>query len=460
MAQEPQNKKYAKAAKIGRELDAFFAELFSGPGDVVNLWNATAREIDDKIWDGIDSVSDIFIEANKESGSPVLKDLAKRLEGVMGERIAGKNAAEKFKNLKGNPSKYLSNFDGSKIQGNQDPLLDPYNPFMATPTPGILPGVKRDQAAQAAPQAKVANQASTGIPRHQSQPKRSESIAVSGAESRKSNYVDPSGKVSKGFDLNEFTASIKNKIESENARYKDGVNRAGGLNSVGLEADINARRAQTIKNLNQLSQALGIGLNLGDMFAASRDRRRSENLRDQIQEPSFSVRGQNRGLLRELRDAETRRLNPYGQVAPVQDQINLGYQQDLAQAQGVSGGQASTMGALGGAASLRRDRNLGQLANAAAGAVGQQDQRVSNLLQQQVADDSNRDYLGLFKYQTDNNRAIQEGSAVGSAIASSRLREIQSRNNMLNNLLSSDVFDVNTYSNMIRNNAIKNWGNQ
>jgi hypothetical protein len=460
MAQEPQNKKYAKAAKIGRELDAFFAEMFSGPGDVLNLWNDTARAIDDKIWDGIDSVSDIFIEANKSSASPVLKGLANKLERAMAGRIEGKNAVEKFNNLKSDPTRYLANFDPSKVNVGQSGQPLPVNPEFINPTEGILPGARRDQPAQQTFQNQVTNSGIPGVPRAKAQPSRSESVSVSGAESRKSNYVDPSGNVSKGFDLNEFTSSIKNKIEAENARYQAENKVAGDLNTIGLEADVNARRAQTIKNLNQLSQAVGIGLNLGDMFAASRDRRRSENLRDQIQEPSFAIRGQNRGLLRELRDAETRRINPYGQVAPVQDQINLGYQQDLAQAQGVSGGQASTMGALGGAASLRRDRNLGQLANAAAGAVGQQDQRVSNLLQQQVADDSNRDYLGLFKYQTDNNRAIQEGSAVGSAIASSRLREIQSRNNMLNNLLSSDVFDVNTYSNMIRNNAIKNWGNQ
>ncbi len=210
------------------------------------------------------------------------------------------------------------------------------------------------------------------------------------------------------------------------------------------------RRAKLQKTLNNISAIGNLAINLGDMFAARRDVNKAENLRDNITTPSYAVRGQNKGLLRELRDAETKRINPYGIVAPVQDQINLGFNQDISTAQSASGGQASTFGSLAGASALRRDKNLNTLGQVAAGAVGTQDARIAGLLSNQIQDDSNRDYLSLFKYQQDQDRSLQEGFAVGDAIASSRLRKIQSRNDLLNNLITSPVFDVNSYKDILR----------
>lgn len=213
----------------------------------------------------------------------------------------------------------------------------------------------------------------------------------------------------------------------------------------------NERRAKTKRMLDNISEMLGLGVSVGDAISQRKQEKEALALRDKIKQPVFSPRGRNEALARELRDVDMRRLNPYGVVAPMADQINLGYQQDLARAQNLSGGQASTAGALGQAAALRRDANLGALGQAAQGALSQEDARALQISQAMAEDDANRDYMNMYRYQIDSNRALQEGQAVGEAISSSRLRKLQARNDAWLGLLTSPMFDVNTYEKMIKN---------
>lgn len=233
------------------------------------------------------------------------------------------------------------------------------------------------------------------------------------------------------------------------AQLQDNTAAAGGMMSQEDEL-YNQRRAKTQALLGNLAKTLGLGVAVGDAMGQSKQLREAESLRDKIQQPVFSPRGRNDALARELRDVDLRRLNPYGVVAPVADQINLGYQQDLARGQQISGGQAATMGSLGQASALRRDANLGTLAQAAQGALSQEDARALQIAQAQAEDDANRDYLNMYRYQIDSSRAMQEGQAVGEAISSSRLRKLQSRNDAWLSLLTSPAFDVNTYERMIK----------
>lgn len=213
----------------------------------------------------------------------------------------------------------------------------------------------------------------------------------------------------------------------------------------------NTKRAKTDAMLKNIASMLGLAGDVGGLMSQSKQEKEALALRDKIKQPVFSPRGRNEALARELRDVDARRLNPYGAVAPVADQINLGYQQDLARAQNLSGGQASTAGALGQAAALRRDANLGALGQAAQGALSQEDARALQISQAMSADDQNRDMLNMYRYQIDSNRAMQEGQAVGEAISSSRLRKLQARNDAWLGLLTSPMFDVNTYEKMIKN---------
>lgn len=225
--------------------------------------------------------------------------------------------------------------------------------------------------------------------------------------------------------------------------------------SSNVEADpYLAARAKGLKTIENIQAGLGLGQSVFDFFQQRKEEREAQALKDKIVEPRYSTRSRSPELARELRDVDARRLNPYGMVSPLADQINLGYQQDLARGQAVSGGQASTAAALGQAAALNRDAKLSVLGRAASEALGSQDQRALQLSSALADDASNRDYLNFAKYQTDTGRMLQEGTAVGEAIASAKLRKLQARNDAWVSLLSSPVFDINTYENMLKKSML------
>lgn len=226
------------------------------------------------------------------------------------------------------------------------------------------------------------------------------------------------------------------------------------------DKDESARLAKT-ENLkyflDDAKAVVGPLVGVFDYIQQQRERKQAmrvadESMRQQPKQPG--VRGENRTLSNLIRDASIAYSNPSQMVQPYLDQVNLGYQQDLARNREASGGQASVMGGMDQAAAIRRNRDAAQIAPMMSDVYKQGVELQGGLVGQQMQDDTWRDQQNIDLYKTDSlfNRQFQEQA--GQALASSRAREIQSRNNVLDQLLDSPVFDVNTYMNNNRNNLI------
>lgn len=214
-----------------------------------------------------------------------------------------------------------------------------------------------------------------------------------------------------------------------------------------------ANRERLNNFLNDFKGVLGPLTGVVDMITSQRDVRRSQGLADRSMrnQPSApSVRGENRILSNLIRESQIAAANPMQQIRPFQDQINLGYQQDLSQAQAMSGGQAGVAMGLGQAAAIRRGQSSAELGRMAGDMYNQGIERTAALVGQQMQDDTWRDQQNIDIYRIRDTRNIQEQQAAGEALAASRTRALQSRNNFLDNLLDSPVFDLDSYINFIK----------
>lgn len=167
-----------------------------------------------------------------------------------------------------------------------------------------------------------------------------------------------------------------------------------------------------------------------------------------------SVRGENRMLSNLIRNSQIAYSNPQQFLQPYADQTNLAYNQDIARAQELSGGQSGTALGLGQAAAIRRDQSNLSTAPMAS-KIAQEGIGVTGaLIGQQMQDDTWRDQqnIDLYKTANANNQELQRQAGLG--LAMSRAREIQARNNALDSMLNSPVFDVNTYMNYTRDNLV------
>ena len=228
------------------------------------------------------------------------------------------------------------------------------------------------------------------------------------------------------------------------------------VNSDNGQSEFLARQERLNYFLNDFKGILGPITDAVDMIQARRDERFAERLADRsmrTQAPVPMVRGENRILSNLIRESELARANPMQQIQPMIDQTNLGYQQDLARAREMSGGQAGVASGLGQAASIRRDSQNQQIGRMAGDLYDQGIGRTAGLVGQQMSDDTWRDQQNIDIFRLREQRNLAEQQAAGMGLAMSRSRSLQARNNFLNGLLDSPVFDANTYMNFVRDNV-------
>lgn len=218
-----------------------------------------------------------------------------------------------------------------------------------------------------------------------------------------------------------------------------------------------AKRESLNYFLNDAKEAIAPIRGVFDLIQQNRELKQARNIADRsmIDAPSPpSVRGENRILSNLIMNSQVAYSNPAQMIQPYMDQVNLGYQQDLAQAQEMSGGQAGVAAGLGQAAAIRRNQANLATAPMLSDIYKQGLETTGALVGQQMQDDTWRDQQNIDIYKTlnTNNQELQRQAGLG--LAASRARAIQARNNMWDSLLNSPVFDVNTYMNQTRESLI------
>lgn len=218
-----------------------------------------------------------------------------------------------------------------------------------------------------------------------------------------------------------------------------------------------ARREKLNYFLQDAQDVVGPLVSVFDFLEQRREEKQAFNIADRSmrQAPSApAVRGENRILSNLIRNSQIAYSNPQQMIQPYMDQVNLGYQQDLAQAQQLSGGQAGNAVGLSQAASIRRNRANQEGMRMSSDIFREGLATTGALVGQQMQDDTWRDQqnIELYRIANANNQELQRQAGVG--LASSRARSLQARNNMLDSMLNSPVFDVDTYMGYTRNNLI------
>lgn len=254
-------------------------------------------------------------------------------------------------------------------------------------------------------------------------------------------------------DIKESLSRLKNSsIESIRNQVTQMEQRIAGTPSTDL-----ARRESLNYFLQDAKSALGPLADVLNFIEQRREEKTARGVADRsmLNAPTPpSVRGENRMLSNLIMNSQVAYSNPAQMIQPYMDQVNLGYQQDLAQAQELSGGQAGTAMGLGQAASIRRNQANLATAPMLSDIYRQGIETTGALVGQQMQDDTWRDQqtIDLYRIANQNNQDLQQQAGMG--LAASRMRSIQARNNMLDSLLNSPVFDVNTYMTQTRQNLV------
>jgi len=219
------------------------------------------------------------------------------------------------------------------------------------------------------------------------------------------------------------------------------------------KTDFLSEREKLFSFIGKFKDSLGMLTPVLDQIQASRDERAANRFVDESirRTPNApTVRGENRILSNLIRESEIARTNPGRFTQPLEDQVNLGYQQDLARSREYSGGQAGSMIGLSQGAALRRDEGSRGVAQMAGELYNQGLGRTAELTGRQMQDDIWRDQQGIDIFRQRDQRNQAEQIAAGSGLAQTRMRGLQARNNFYDSLLDSPVFDVDNYSSFIR----------
>ena len=228
-------------------------------------------------------------------------------------------------------------------------------------------------------------------------------------------------------------------------------------NAESFRAQDLSRRENLNNFLNDFKDVLGPIRDTIGFIEARKDEKRAQRLVDQsLRETPTAplVRGENRILSNLIRNSQIAYSNPQQFIQPYMDQINLGYQQDLARGQEMAGGQAGNAMALSQAAAIRRNQAAQQGAGMAADVFREGLSTTGALVGQQMQDDTWRDQQNIDLYKTALNTNLEFQRQAGLGLAMSRQRSIQQRNNMIDGILNSPAFDVDTYMTYTRNNLI------
>lgn len=218
-----------------------------------------------------------------------------------------------------------------------------------------------------------------------------------------------------------------------------------------------ARREKLNYFLQDAQDVVGPLVSVFDFIEQRREEKQAFRAADRSmrQAPSApAVRGENRILSNLIRNSQIAYSNPQQMIQPYMDQVNLGYQQDLAQAQQLAGGQAGNLAGMSQAAAIRRNRANQEGMRMSSDIFREGLATTGALVGQQMQDDTWRDQqnIELYRIANANNQELQRQA--GAGLASSRTRSLQARNNMLDSMLNSPVFDVDTYMGYTRNNLI------
>jgi len=134
-----------------------------------------------------------------------------------------------------------------------------------------------------------------------------------------------------------------------------------------------------------------------------------------------------------IRGAEVGTMDAARAVAPARQAIQDGFNQDLAQASIIGQGQASTTGALGQVAALRRNRAIGNLSPQIDSIRAREQSRLDSLIGRRMSQ-NNQNFQNRFRqHQLDLSQFNLDSQAAGNLGSVGRLN----RRNAMNSLMSA-----------------------
>ena len=134
-----------------------------------------------------------------------------------------------------------------------------------------------------------------------------------------------------------------------------------------------------------------------------------------------------------IRGAEVGTMDAARAVAPARQAIQDGFNQDLAQASIIGQGQASTTGALGQVAALRRNRAIGNLSPQIDSIRAREQSRLDSLIGRRMSQ-NNQNFQNRFRqHQLDLGQFNLDSQAAGNLGSVGRLN----RRNAINSLVSA-----------------------
>ena len=191
------------------------------------------------------------------------------------------------------------------------------------------------------------------------------------------------------------------------------------------------RESRFVKRYTPFFNALLAG---ADLVSSFEQVRASKDALRQLKRPGLpAVPGIDPALDQSIRDAQVGTMDAARAVAPARQELQDQYAKDIALAKAVGGGQASTVGALGQVASLRRARGAANLAPIVDSIRAREQGRLDGLVNQRMQQGNNNYYQRFRQAQLNLDQYNQDVAAAGQLGSVGRLN----RRNALQGLLSA-----------------------
>lgn len=242
--------------------------------------------------------------------------------------------------------------------------------------------------------------------------------------------VDSLGKVSAGKVPPTEKDKTSEQLEKEILGAMDAL-RSTPEGQKQLKESIAERRTQRyIKRYTPFFNAMLAG---ADIATSLKQVRESKDLLRNLNRPSMpSIPGIDPALDSSIRDAQRGTMDAARAVAPMRQDLEDQYNKDIALAKSIGGGQASTVGALGQVASLRRARGIGSMAPIIDDVRAREQGRLDGLVNQRsaVTQQNYQNRLGQAKIGLEQYG--EDARAIGALGAAGRMNLRNSASSLLN----------------------------
>lgn len=171
----------------------------------------------------------------------------------------------------------------------------------------------------------------------------------------------------------------------------------------------------------------------GDVMSSLSQIQSSKNAIRDLKRPSMpSIPGMDPMLDNAIRNAELGTMDAARAAAPAMQQLQDQYGQDMALAKSVGGGQASTVGALGQIAAMRRARGAANLVPLVDSVRAREQGRVDNLMQMRLNQRQQNYYNRVRQAQLNLDQYNQDVDVVGKLGSAARTNLRNSAQALLN----------------------------